>query len=361
NNARVIFGTSVAGGEDNFKTIINNCLTFVDKSMLIKEFIVSSDSVSLILRPRRFGKSTNLYMLNSFFKIPYSHEDVIHKKLFEKLKISAEKEIMLKHFAKYPVIHFSLKVCEHRYLIKDLYQRILEGDLTYSESVLVFALKELSIYLRNYYKERCIVLIDEYDSPMECAYNNGYYKNANEFFKKHSNDENVAKAMLVGVLRIAMSGLSSELENITIYPLHQEIQEDSSPLYIDKFGFTENPENVYAFCLGMLVYACERGYIVRSNWEAGMERYNIKIEPKPGVNEIAIIIEFKFVHGNKSLYDMAREGLDQIEKKQYRVDLREDIKNLLEKGIAFEGKSNCMLGHLLHRTNEGTWNKVQSD
>ncbi|CAG8850564.1 8364_t:CDS:1, partial [Racocetra persica] len=110
NNARVVFGASVAVGKDNFETIIRDRLTFVDKSMLIKEFIESSDFVSLILRPRRFGKSTNLSMLNRFFKISYSQKvNVICSQLFEKLKISTEKEIIQKYFAQYPIIHISLK------------------------------------------------------------------------------------------------------------------------------------------------------------------------------------------------------------------------------------------------------------
>ncbi|CAG8856214.1 21788_t:CDS:2, partial [Gigaspora margarita] len=124
--------------------------------------------------------------------------------LFEKLKISAEIEIMQKHFAQYPAIHFSLKDLttgtwnemitqlrvlvariydEHRYLINNLYhdqqkryQRILDRDPTYPVSELKFALQELSIYLRQHYKRKCIVLVDEYDSPMECAYNKGYYE-----------------------------------------------------------------------------------------------------------------------------------------------------------------------------------------
>src|SRR5437763_3525448 len=102
NNSSVVFGTSVNIGRNNFETIMSDNFTFVDKSMLIKEFIESPDFVSLILRPRRFGKTTNLSMLKHFFKIPYSQEEnIICRKLFEKLKISAESEIMQKHFAQY--------------------------------------------------------------------------------------------------------------------------------------------------------------------------------------------------------------------------------------------------------------------
>ncbi|CAG8474948.1 11714_t:CDS:2 [Cetraspora pellucida] len=541
NNARVVFGATVAIGKDNFESIMGDRLTFVDKSMLIKEFIESSDFISLILRPRRFGKSTNLSMLNRFFKVPRSHEEeIICRQLFEKLKISAEIEIMQKHFA-----HLS------PYQQKR-FQRILDSYLTYPVSELKIALQELSIYLRQHYKKKCIVLIDEYDSPMECAYNKGYYGVANDFFKGmfssllKSNDENIAKAMLVGVLRIAKSGFLSGLNNLMVYPLHQESR---FHLYADKFGFTpdevelllpmrkdlktndvqkwydgyisgenvhlynpwsivcflsrgtlntywvdtgstqtlkkclwkastsfketvekllkgeyiasieiqddlqylyldqyqdsaiwtllyyagyltmnsekhlvipnieirlewhkwvinvpfftrgqtvtsmldnlllgnldlfrkefeyividalsfydvgesqsgKNAENVYhAFCLGMFVVARDRGYIVHSNREAGMGRYDVKIVPKSGVGEMAIIIEFKIVHDNKSLNNVAHEGLCQIEKKQYRAGLQDEVKRLLEIGIAFEGKKACVVGHLLHRTEDREWIK----
>ncbi|RHZ89192.1 hypothetical protein Glove_18g108 [Diversispora epigaea] len=575
NNARVVFGTNVIVGDDDFQNIINNHLTFVDKSILIKEFIENSDFVSLILRPHRFGKSINLSMLNYFFKIPHSQDD-INKKLFEKLKISAEKEIMQKHFAQYPVIHISFKdlngetwnnmmaelrifVAEiydkHRYLINNLYpyeqkkyQKLLDKDST--ESQLKFSLKTLSMYLQQHFKKKCIVLIDECDSPMKRAYNKGYYEVANDFFNGmfssllKSNSENVEKAMLVGVLWITKSGLLSGLNNIRIYPFYKE---SLFPRYVDKFGFTSdevklllplceglkinnvqkwydgyiaggnihlyNPwsiinllqngilktywtdtestqtlgkslwkasssfkesvkkllksesitniriqdnlqyshlnenqdlatwtllyyagyltinsenhlfipndevrlewykwvinvpfftkgvtiesmldcllaenlnsfkkefeqvivdtlsfydvgrsqsgENIefvyYAFYLGIFVNACDRGFTVLSNCESSCGRYDIAIFSESGNYEMAIIIEFKVVKKNKNLVDMTHEGLDQIEKKKYQTDLHKNIKKLLEIEIVFEEKKAYVLGHLLHRKDEGTW------
>ncbi|RHZ77895.1 hypothetical protein Glove_169g63 [Diversispora epigaea] len=107
----------------------------------------------------------------------------------------------------------------------------------------------------------------------------------------------------------------------------------------------------------MFVNARDRGFTVLSNRESGYGRYDIAIFSESGGYEMAIIIEFKVVKKNKNLVDMAREGLDQIEEKQYRAGLHKDTKKLLEIGIAFEGKKACVLGHLLHRTDEGTWNK----
>ncbi|CAG8562092.1 8181_t:CDS:2, partial [Scutellospora calospora] len=199
NNARVVFGATVAIGKDNFESIMGDRLTFVDKSMLIKEFIESSDFISLILRPRRFGKSTNLSMLNRFFK------DLTSETWDEMTTLL---RVMIGGiYDKYNYIINSLSPYQQK-----RFQRILDSYLTYPVSELKIALQELSIYLRQHYKKKCIVLIDEYDSPMECAYNKGYYGVANDFFKGmfssllKSNDENIAKAMLVGVLRIAKSG-----------------------------------------------------------------------------------------------------------------------------------------------------------
>ncbi|CAG8836791.1 7201_t:CDS:2, partial [Gigaspora margarita] len=223
NNARVVFGATVAIGKDNFESIMGDRLTFVDKSMLIKEFIESSDFISLILRSRRFGKSTNLSMLNRFFKVPHEMTTLLR--------------VMIGGiYDKYNYIINSLSPYQQK-----RFQRILDSYLTYPVSELKIALQELSIYLRQHYKKKCIVLIDEYDSPMECAYNKGYYGVANDFFKGmfssllKSNDENIAKAMLVGVLRIAKSGFLSGLNNLMVYPLHQESR---FHLYADKFGFT---------------------------------------------------------------------------------------------------------------------------
>ncbi|CAG8525336.1 18464_t:CDS:2 [Racocetra fulgida] len=442
---------------------------------------------------------------------------------------------MQKHFAQYPIIYITLKdLCtgtwdkiieklralvveiydKHRYLISSLYpeeqeifQRILKRDPIYPESQLEFSLKALSKHLRRYYKKQCIVLVDEYDSLIKYAYNKEYYEVANDFFKGmfssllKSNDENITKAMLVDVLRIAKSGFLSGLNNLIVYPLHQESQ---FHLYADKFGFTSDKVKllfslyedlqindirkwydgyisgggIHLYNPWSIICLLSRGILdaywtdtestrtlVKCLWKASssfkesIEKllkgesitnakvqddlryldldqcqdlaiwtllyyagyltmnsekhlvipneeiynllhgnldlfskefeniivdmlsfyevreltsgknaeyvyhvfclgvYDIKIVSKPGVNEMAIIFEFKVVHDKKSLHDAAQEGLLQIEKKQYRVGLEENIKKLLEIGIGFEEKKACVLECLFHRTEEGAWNK----
>ncbi|CAG8569181.1 10148_t:CDS:2, partial [Scutellospora calospora] len=289
NNTRVVFSASVAVRKDNFETIISDYLTFVDKSMLIKEFIESLD----------------------------------FDKIIEKLKLLIA-EIYREHY----------------YLIKNLYpdelrkyQSFLNEDST--ESQLEFSLKMLSKYLRQHYKKKYIVLIDEYDFLMECAYNKRYYE---------SNDENIAKAMLVenhkdsSSLYVDKFGFTSdEMINVPFFTKGQTItsilnnllhgnldlfSKEFENMIVDTLSFYEvrgsnsgkNVEYVYyAFCLGVFTNVCDRGFIVYSNCEAGFRRYNVKIIPKLGVNEIAIIIEFKVVLDKKSLYDMTQEGLLQIE------------------------------------------------
>ncbi|CAG8797551.1 19046_t:CDS:1 [Dentiscutata erythropus] len=107
----------------------------------------------------------------------------------------------------------------------------------------------------------------------------------------------------------------------------------------------------------MFVVARDRGYIVHSNHEAGVGRYDVKIVPKSGVGEMAIIIEFKIVRNNKSLTEAVHEVLCQIEEKQYRAGLQDEVKRLLEIGIAFKGKEACVVGHLLNRTENREWIK----
>lgn len=255
---------------DSFRCIIEGDYKFIDKSMLIAEFLNESPKVSLILRPRRFGKSLNLSMMRYFFeKIDQEHPRSAGKKtrreLFQGLKLESEgANLFESDFGKYPVIYFSLKdlkslnwakmlshtrdlvatiYSHHNYIFTSLegqekvdFKQIIQRDPTYLH--LDTSLQSLSYYLTRYHQAKCVVLIDEYDAPLDSAFNGGFYDDANDFFGGmfsrllKGNDENIEKALLVGVLRVAKSGFLSGLNNLAVYPMHRN-------KYSDKFGFTE--------------------------------------------------------------------------------------------------------------------------
>jgi len=268
-------GSKLPVGVDSFRCLVLQDYTFVDKSLLIPEFITASDKVSLILRPRRFGKSMNLDMLRYFFElVPVQTPDTCNRRdLFKGLLIDDHPGLFDTHFAKYPCIYLSMKdfkatswplmyqeiknrisrlFRDHLYLLdsdefdmctKNEVQSIINSEDTYTQS----SLKLLSQLLKKYHKSPCIVLIDEYDAPLESAYKfnnfddrleNQYLEKANTFFGVlfagllKSNDINIYKALLVGVLRISKSGYLSDLNNMRVYAMF-------SNRYCYKFGFSE--------------------------------------------------------------------------------------------------------------------------
>ncbi|KAJ3215117.1 hypothetical protein HK099_006512 [Clydaea vesicula] len=275
NQIHVVKGNKLPIGIDSFRCLIANKYSFVDKTLLIHEFIKSSSLVSLILRPRRFGKSLNLSMLRYFFeKVPAETPSTINRRgLFSGLLIEQNHiQLFDTHFAKYPCIYLSLKGCKAnswkhmlrklRNLISDIYSKhiYLESFLDdyefqrfksvlncfpdFTESSLMF----LSKILTKYHGSRCVVLIDEYDAPMEWAYNNNsensnhegydFLNNAKSFFELlfsnllKSNDSNIHQALMVGVVRVARSGFLSGFDNYCVYPMF-------SDRFSNHFGFRE--------------------------------------------------------------------------------------------------------------------------
>ncbi len=250
-------------GESDFRRVIQGHYYFVDKSLLIKEVLDDSASVMLITRPRRFGKTLNLSMLRYYFASEVDGQST--QDLFYGLKIHEEKEIAHQHQGHYPVIFLTLKdlkfstfevtyrsFCqliaflykEHDYLLEGLvlrdyekkdYQAILEKQAP--SEVLHYALKSLSEYLHRYHKVAPIILIDEYDTPIQSGYLNGYYSQIVELFRAFlgsalKDNPHCFKAVLTGILRVSKESLFSGLNNIQVYSvLHKR--------YSDSFGFTE--------------------------------------------------------------------------------------------------------------------------
>lgn len=258
-------------GVTDFRALIEDRNTqeepylFVDKSLFIKEVLDDySSMVILITRPRRFGKTLNLSMLHHFFAKTVDKKPTAH--LFNGLKIAQCEEYIKKHQGQYPVVfltfkdikgnHFQSayeKICEvirtayseHEEVVlgssnvkdrdKENYELILNGKAT--DAVMKSALKSLITFLHQSYGAKPIVLIDEYDTPIQTAYVENYYKDMlvfiREFFGSGLKDNHsLGKAVLTGILRVAKESLFSGLNNLSPYSLL-----DSE--YGEQFGFTE--------------------------------------------------------------------------------------------------------------------------
>ena len=198
---------SIGIGVSDFKKIIQNNIYYVDKTEFIKEVIDDKSEVLLITRPRRFGKTLNMNMLSYYFDI----ENKSNKKLFKGLKIMDAGEKYLKEMCSYPVINLSfVKLKENSYknmilsiknIIANIYEKyryLLESDKISKEEKVkikkILSAKEnevdlkdsiwnLTKYLQKYYNKKVILLIDEYDVPIQSAYVEGYYKEAVDFVR----------------------------------------------------------------------------------------------------------------------------------------------------------------------------------
>lgn len=245
-------------GIENFKTMIDKSAYYVDKTNFIED--VLNEQVVSYTRPRRFGKTLNMSMLYYFFSI----KEKENAYLFDGLNISKNKDA-LKHQNKYPTIFISLKemksltfdaqISSFSNVIYELLEKNLEilssdqlSDTTKdilnklhnrSSSVedLKISLRVITNALYTYYQQKVIVLIDEYDVPLQAAYQNNYYEEMVEFLRSvfssalKTNDA-LEKGVMTGCLRISKESIFTGLNNFTAYSVLNNISSES-------FGFTE--------------------------------------------------------------------------------------------------------------------------
>ena len=241
----------IALGIDDFKTLIEENCYYVDKSKFIEEILKDKAGVKLFNRPRRFGKTLNMSMLRYFFDIKNAEEN---RSLFKELYI--EKSPAIKEQGKYPVIFLSMKEIQGknyeeiiertRAFFKLLYNEyvMLRENLNQSELQdfdeiwlgkknidLSTALLKLSLYLKKYYNQKVIILIDEYDVPLMSAYENGCYDEAIQFFKilygaVLKSNSNIKMGVLTGAIRVAQAGIFSDLNNLKINTIFNEAYDE---------------------------------------------------------------------------------------------------------------------------------------
>ena len=245
----------------DFKKIIQDNHYFVDKSLIIKEFVENGADVILTPRPRRFGKTLNMSMIKHFFDIENKEEN---KNLFKGLKIENEKEIM-KMQGRYPVIFLSFKDQKHfnfnnleesisiliSHLFRD-YEYLLDSEklseldkkelkryMAKEASVIEYSggLNVLMKFMYKHYNEKIIVLIDEYDVPLQEAFIRGYYEEAlvlvrNILTAALKDNVYLEKSLVTGILRVAKESIFSGLNNL-------EVNTILGLNFNDKFGFEE--------------------------------------------------------------------------------------------------------------------------
>ena len=246
-------------GIENFKTMIDKSAYYVDKTNFIED--VLNEQVVSYTRPRRFGKTLNMSMLYYFFSI----KEKENAYLFDGLNISKNKDA-LKHQNKYPTIFISLKemknltfdaqISSFSNVIYELLEKNLEilssdqlsdttKDILYKLHNRSSSIEDLKISLRvitnalyTYYQQKVIVLIDEYDVPLQAAYQNNYYEEMVEFLRSvfssalKTNDA-LEKGVMTGCLRIYKESIFTGLNNFTAYSVLNNISSES-------FGFTES-------------------------------------------------------------------------------------------------------------------------
>lgn len=254
-------------GIDGFEKIRSNDFYYIDKTMFIKELLQNWGEVNVFTRPRRFGKSLNISMLKSFFEIGNDPT------LFKGLKIAEERELCEKYMGKFPVISISLKSVDglnfqtalaalktvigneakgFRFLLESpfldekdriLYERLInvdsqsEASYAMSNATLIDSLNTLSRLLKQHYGQNVILLIDEYDVPLDKAFQSGYYDEMVNLIRNLlgnalKTNDSLYFAVLTGGLRISKESIFTGLNNLKIHTI-------SDVRYDEYFGFTD--------------------------------------------------------------------------------------------------------------------------
>ena len=247
-------------GESDFKSLRIKNYYYIDKTMYIKDIIDNSSKVVLVTRPRRFGKTLNMSMLKYYFDCRQKD----NRKLFNGLKIMEQEEKYTSKLGAYPVIYLTLKdaglmtyemmIMQLKTIMMELFyehKELLEGDMSEGERTifnkilsanatdvdLLNSLKMLSKIMYQYYDKPVMLLLDEYDVPLQNAYVEGYYDEAVKFFKTFygvtfKDNPYLEKTVITGVSRVAKESIFSGANNFDVYTVLDNE-------FADDFGITE--------------------------------------------------------------------------------------------------------------------------
>ena len=251
---------TVGIGYQNYQELVENDVFYIDKTLFIKEWWENFDKVTLITRPRRFGKTLNMSMVEQFFSLDYAKRS----DLFDKMNIWKEEKYRSMQ-GKFPVIALTFasvkganyidtrrQICQEIVGLYNRYQFLMEEDgfLNNKEKeffdavsrdmdndIAALSLKNMSNLLARYYGQNVIILLDEYDTPMQEAYVNGYWDEIVSFMRNLFNstfktNPFLDKAIMTGITRVSKESIFSDLNN-------QEVVTTTYEKYSDVFGFSQ--------------------------------------------------------------------------------------------------------------------------
>lgn len=338
-------------GIDNFEMLITRGYYFVDKTLLIKDLLDNKAAVNLFTRPRRFGKTLNISMLQYYFedrRDEFTGKKIDNSYLFEGLNIKGESEKYTKYIGKYPVINISLKSAKqgsldlafqcireeisneftrHKYIIesdvlkteKEHFMKIVNNDK--DMSLYITALKFLSDCLNKYHNEKVIILIDEYDVPLENAFFEGFYKEMIGFIRSLfesalKTNSSLEFSVITGCLRISKESIFTGLNNLKIISILDD-------RYAEHFGFTDDE----------VIKICE-DYNIQQKYETIKQWFN------------------GYIFGETNVYNPWSVM-------QYVDDLKANI-NRLPKSYWANTSSNSIVKSLIERADDITKGEIEA-
>ena len=367
-------------GVEDFKEIIDKDGYFVDKTLMIKKLIESQAKVTLFTRPRRFGKTLNQFMIRRFFEDERTEkgEKVDNGYLFDGLKIAECGEEILKHQQQYPVIFLTLKSAKqptyalaymelkkriseeykrHRYILQreiltadekarfEAISAIMDDDSLYTD-----ALGFLSMCLAKYHEKNTIILIDEYDVPLENAYFRGFYDEMIDFIRSLfesalKTNPYLEKSVITGCLRISKESIFTGLNNLKVDSVLRTE-------YGDSFGFTESEvEEMLAY------YNLQEELTEVKRWYDGYLFNDIEIyNPWSIINYVYDrdhkITQFALPYwSNTSSNSIIREMVGEADQKA-----KADLETLINGGTIEKPVHEDITYGDIHQTQDNLWN-----
>ena len=362
-------------GNEDFKEIIEKGYYYVDKTLFIKELLDNGSKVSLFTRPRRFGKTLALSMLRYFFEYSETHEN---RDLFKGLQIEAAGSVYAGHMCSYPVISLSLKSAKqatfemayasildelaveferHSHILfssrlndheKELYNQFLRKQVPPAECYK--ALKFLSGCLQKVYERQVIVLLDEYDVPLENARFRGFYDSMSDFIRSLfesglKTNPSLEFAVITGCLRISRESIFTGLNNL-------DVNSVLSSNYAEYFGFTQAEVDAM-----LQTYGIEKKEKEIRRWYDGYLFGNTDVyNPWSVVNYVKAAYHDENAlprpyWANTSSNSIVRELVEHAD-----ANIRQELERLLEGGFLETPVHEDVTYEEIHASQDNLWN-----